>query len=156
MIFFFIFLFIFARKINKLENKIEKVFQSKNNLIPALFEITKSHLVKHDQIFHELLILKKLNFSEHNFYENIYKTIHTQQCIHKEIDFIFRVCYKHQKLIKNYNFYYIKELLFERINLIWELMSLYKKMIQKYNFYLKIKNYTIVGLLVPMKKKEEI
>jgi hypothetical protein len=153
---FFIFLFFFERKIHKLENKIEKIFQSKNNLIPALFEITKNHLVKHEEIFHELLILKKLNFSEHNFYENINKTIHTQQRIHKEMDFIFRVCHKHQKLIKDYNFYYIKELLFTRINDLWDSMSLYKKMVKKYNFFLNIKNYTVIWLFIPMRKKEEI
>jgi len=153
---FFIFLFFFERKIHKLENKIEKIFQSKNNLIPALFEITRNHLVKHDEIFHELLVLKKLNFSEHNFYENIYKTIHTQQHIHREMDFIFRVCQKHQKLVKDHKFYYIKELLFDRINSLWKSMILYKKMIKKYNFYLKLKNITIIGLFVPMAKKEDI
>lgn len=153
---FFLFLYFFDKKIHKLETKIETIFQSKNNLIPALFEITKNDLVKHDEIFHELLILKKLNFSEHNFYENIHQTIHTQQRIHREMDFIFRVCHKHQKLIKNYRFYYIKELLFQRITYLWDTIELYKKMTKKYNFYLKINNFTIIWLFIPMKKKEEI
>ena len=33
------------------------MFQYKNNLIPALYEVTKNDLIKHDQIFNELLKL---------------------------------------------------------------------------------------------------
>ena len=153
---FLIFILILKNKIDQLENKIETIFQSKNNLIPALFEVTKKDLVKHDHIFHELLKLKKMDFSEHSFYTNIHQTIHTQQKIHKEMDFIFRACHKHKKLIKDYKFYYIKELLFSRLNQLWESIELYKIIIKKYNKLITIKNSTLIWLLFPIQKKEEI
>jgi len=115
---FLIFILILKNKIDLLENKIETIFQSKNNLIPALFEVTKKNLIKHDIIFHDLLKLRKVDFSEHSFYNNIHQTIDTQQKIHKELDFIFRACHRHKKLIKDYKFYYIKELLFHRVTLL--------------------------------------
>lgn len=155
-IIFIIFILLLKNKINTLENKIEEIFQQKNNLIPALFEVTKKDLVKHDYIFHELLRLKKMDFSEQSFLINIHYTINTQQKIHKEMDFIFRVCHKHQKLIKDYKFYYIKELIFKRVTNLWENIKLYKNIIKKYNKLIWIKNITIIWLLVPIQKKEEI
>jgi uncharacterized coiled-coil DUF342 family protein len=109
-----------------------------------LFETTKHDLVKHDQIFHEILKLKKLDFSEQSLSSRIHHTITTQQKIHKEMDFIFRVCHKHKKLIKDYKFYYIKELIFQRVEELAESVDLYKKIIKKYNKYIFIKNLTIV------------
>lgn len=155
-IWFLLFIFILKNKINQLENRIETIFQSKNNLIPALYEVTKHDLIKHDHIFHELLKLKKSDFSEQSFYSNVHQTIFTQQKIHKELDFIFRACHRHKKLIKNYKFYYIKELLFSRVSDLWESITLYKRIIKKYNKFITIKNCTIIGLLIPIQKKEEI
>jgi hypothetical protein len=155
-ILFLIFILILKNKIGLLENQIDEIFQSKNNLIPALFEVTKRDLIKHDHIFHELIKLKKIDFSEQSFYSNIHQTICTQQKIHKELDFIFRASHKHKKLIKDYKFYYIKELLFHRVSKLWESIALYKKIIKKYNKLITIKNLTIVWLLIPIQKKEEI
>ena len=153
---FLLFIVILKNKINQLENKIEEIFQSKNNLIPALFEVTKKDLIKHDNVFHELIKLKKVDFSEQSFYSNVHQTIYTQQKIHKELDFIFRACHRHKKLIKDYKFYYIKELLFHRVSKLWESIVLYKKIIKKYNKLITIKNLTIIWLLIPIQKKEEI
>jgi hypothetical protein len=155
-VWFLIFILILKNKIELLEDKIEQTFQSKNNLIPALFEVTKKDLIKHNQIFHELIKLKKTDFSEQSVYSNIHQTIYTQQKIHKELDFIFRVCHKHKKLIKDYKFYYIKELLFHRVSKLWESIALYKKIIKKYNKLITIKNLTIIWLFIPIQKKEEI
>lgn len=153
---FIIFICILKQKIDKLENKIEEKFHEKNNLIPALFETTKQDLVKHDQIFHEILKLRKLDFSEQSLSSRIHHTITTQQKIHKEMDFIFRVCHKHKKLIKDYKFYYIKELIFKRVEELSENVVLYKKIIKKFNKFITIKNITLIWLLIPIQKKEEI
>lgn len=156
LILFSIFIFILKIKIEQLEKKIESIFQTKNNLIPALYEVTKKDLVKHEQVFYELLKLKKLDFSEQAFYNAIHKTIYTQQKIHKEMDFIFRLCHKHKKLIQNNRFFYTKELLFERITELWKYIKLYKKIVKKYNRLISIKNYSIIWLIIPIQKKEEI
>jgi len=153
---FIIFILILKKKISILENKIRNIFQSRNNLIPALYQVTQNDLVKHDDIFNELLKLKKIDFSEHTFYSNIHRTLDTQQKIHKEMDFIFRVCHKHQKLIKDYKFYYIKELIFARIWELWESIGLYKMITKKFNTLIFLKNITIIWLLIPIQKKEEI
>ena len=153
---FILFIYIIKIKIEKLEKKIENIFQKKNNLIPALFETTKKDLVKHDQIFHEILKLKKLDFSAQSLSNYLHHTINTQQKIHKEMDFIFRVCHKHKKLIKDYKFYYIKELIFQRVEELGENIDLYKKIIKKYNRLILIKNITLVWILIPIEKKEEI
>lgn len=156
ILFFIIFILILKKKIENLEKKIKGLFQQKNDLIPALHELTIDNLIKHEQIFLELLKLKKVNFWELSSDYSINQTIYTQQKIHKEMDFIFRICQKHNKLLKSYKFNYLQELIFKRISDIWDSLEIYKSIIQKYNWLLKIKNFTLVWLLIPIQKKEEM
>ena len=153
---YYLFIYLLYKKISQLEYKIENQFQLKNNLIPLLYEVTQPYIHKHDLVFHDIMVLRKLNFSEHNFYENIHKSIYTQQKIHKEMDFIFRVSQKHPQLIKNYKFYYTKELIFQRVDKLWEYMELYKNMTKKFNRLSKIRYFTIIWFIFKIGKKEEI
>ncbi|MCP4523164.1 MAG: hypothetical protein GY828_03005 [Candidatus Gracilibacteria bacterium] len=141
---------------NILENKLRKLFQIKNDLIPSLYELSKYSVVKHEEIFYEILFLKKIIFSENNFDDNFQRSYYTQQKVHKEMSFILNVCEKHNKLMQSDQFFYIKETLLDRLNEISIYLELYKKMIVKYNFFIRVKNYTILGLLFPFKQKEEI
>jgi predicted Holliday junction resolvase-like endonuclease len=98
---FILFIYLLKEKIKVLEQKIISDFKEKNNQIPSIYEVTKNYLNKHDEIFKESIRLKKIEFSENTIYTELSEKIHTYTLIHNEINFIFRVCNKHQKLNKN-------------------------------------------------------
>ena len=157
IIFFYsIFLMILKSKIILLEKDIIKYFYLRNNLIPSIYEVTKNKFVKHNDIFNEILKLKKIDFLEKKIWTNIYNIIHTQKLIHNELDFIFKITNKHLKLNKNNKFLYIKDTLIEKSNEIWTKMKLYKIITKKLNFLIFIKNITIIWFLIPIKKIEEL
>jgi hypothetical protein len=88
-------------KIEKFETKILEQFKEKTNQIPSIYEVTKKYLSKHDEIFEEAIRLKKKDFSENNFYTKLVEKLNTNKLIHKELDFIFRVCNRHPKLSRD-------------------------------------------------------
>lgn len=149
---FILFLYLLNIKIKIYETKIIKEFKEKNNQIPSLFEVTDGYIVKHDQVFKEILQLNKKDFLENIFYSKLKQKSKINTLIHKELNFIFRVSDKHPKLNKNYKFLYIKDIIIEKNNSISEKLTLYKKIIKKYNILITIKNLTIIWILFPIKK----
>lgn len=153
---YFLFLYLFHRKLIELWDKIDVLFHKKSQIIPALYEITQWYIVKPEEIFAEILRLRLEIFSKRKFLQHFYDTIWLQQKIHKELDFIFRVASKHPKLIKDYKFYYIKETIFTLSEELAENVKLYKIMSKKYNSLRLFKYITIVWIFIPIEKKEEI
>jgi len=151
-ILFVLFLFLLKRKINKLESKILFKFEEKNNQIPSIYEITKGYLNKHDEIFKEILILKKKDFSENLFLRTISEKTKTYKLIHNELNFIFRVCNKHPKINKNAKFLFIKDNIIEKSSDIWDNLIIYKKITTQFNRMIIFKNLTIIWLLIPINK----
>ena len=66
-IIFNIFILILNFKIRKLEENINELFNKRNDLIPAIFEISKKYLIKHNIIFKEIINLRKNIFFENNY-----------------------------------------------------------------------------------------
>jgi len=153
---FYLFLLSLKIKILILEKYIINCFYKRNNLIPSIYEITKNYFRKHDEIFSEIIKLKKINFLENKISSNIYKILYTQKLIHNELDFIFRVCEKHPKLNTNHKFLYIKDNLLENSNKIWKNLELYKKITNKFNKLIFIKNISIIWLFFPINKINNI
>lgn len=152
----YVFLYFFQRKLHLLENTIISIFQTRSDILPGIYEISKEYLTKHNDIFRESLTLRKTEFSmiENGVWLN--EIIELESHIHHEINFIFKVCNKHPKLLKNGNFIYIRETIIQRSHKLWEMIQLYKTMTEKYNFLIHIKNYSLIGLLLPFSKKINI
>ena len=150
---FYIYIYLLKIKIDLLEKKILHLFNKKNNLIPSLFEITKHSFIKHDEIFKQILQLRKLHFSEKNCWKYLYEILWTQKKIHNEINFIFKVSNKHPKLLKDWKFLYIRDVFLNKSSELWENIELYKNIISKFNFLIDCKNITIIWIFIPIKKK---
>ncbi len=144
----------FSYKISKLERKVKKLFMERSALIPAIFEVSKPYLNKHNDIFNEILKLRKREFAENEM--RIFKIMQTKKLIHHEINFIFKVCNKHPRLIREWKFIYLRDLIIEKSAEIWENLEKYKVASEKLNTLITIKNFTIIGLLIPIKKKIKI
>jgi len=143
-------------KIWKLENKIIKIFKKRTSIIPSLFELTKDTLNKHNDIFKDILLYKKVEFSQINYNEKLINVIKNEQLIHNELNFIFKTCNKHHELLKEAKFLYVKDLLINQSQELWNFVKLYRKVSKSYNKYLFIKNVTIIWLLIPLNKKDII
>jgi hypothetical protein len=149
-------LFLLETKISAFEKDIIDVFKQRNNLIPSIFEVSKDKVVKHEEIFEETLKLRKINFIENNLWVTLWETIRTQSLIHNELNFIFRICNKHNKLLKEGRFIYIRDLIIDKSFDIGTKIELYKKIVKQYNTLINIKQKSIIWILIPLRKKQNI
>lgn len=156
LVIFYSFLIYINFKINKLELKIINLFEKRTWIIPSIFDVTMKYLNKHDEVFRNILKYRKMEFSQIDHEEKLLRLLHTEQLIHNELNFIFRVSNKHQKLLKQAKFIYLRELIINRSQEIWTLIKVYKNIIKNYNKLIFIKNLTIVWTLIPLSKKEKI
>ena len=151
-----VFIFLLGKKIQLLEKKISFLFQQRIDYIPGLYEISKAHLQKQDEIFKEILTLRKQSFWNHVLWEEFLENISVQTSIHNELNFIFKVCNAHKKLTKKWNFIYLQDLVIEKSYHISEMIQLHSLIVQKYNTFIKIKNMTIIGSLIPLCYKNSL
>lgn len=156
VIILFLFIILLKNKIEALEVYIKNLFKIRTNIIPSIFEVSDNTLIRHDDIFREIIKLRKVSFAERSFERDLSQVIWTEQSIHNELNFIFRICNKHPKLLSNGKFIYLRALIISNSYSLWEYLKLYKKMLSKYNSYIKIKNYSVIWLLIPIEKKENI
>ncbi len=153
---FNIFIFVLEKKLKELEYKTRNIFKQRTNLLPAIYEVSKPFLVKHEEIFKEILILRKTEFFWNESNLNFSKIIEIESKIHHELNFIFKVCNKHPKLLKNWKFIYLREILIEKSSSLSKKIELYKLMSKKYNSLLLLDKILIIGLIVPFKNVIEI
>jgi hypothetical protein len=83
-----------------LENKIKKLFNSRTNLIPSIYDATKNDFTRHSDIFSGILKYRKIEFSQNDYDENFIAILNTETQIHNELNFIFKIMNKHPKLLK--------------------------------------------------------
>jgi len=160
---FLIKLLIIQNNINKIENTIKKEFNSRTNMIPAVFEVTKNSFSKHDEIFSEILKNRKKELYKYYIEEttdnkenDFVKLIHIEELIYHEFNFIFKVSNKHPKLAKKWNFIYLRDLILSKSNNISKTLKEYKNKVNNYNKLIELKKFTIIWILVPISKKTVI
>lgn len=153
---FIIFIFYYKSKIKKFEKKIQRLFSQRSNLIPSIYDITLSRVSKHSEIFQQIRYLRTKDFSENSVLYDLAHKIQTYQQIHNELNFIFKITNKHPELLKNKKFLYIRDLVIEHSHQISVSLQLYKKISHTYNTMITIKNWTIIGLCIPIQRIEKI
>lgn len=144
------FLYVFSQKITSLEYNILHIFQKRLNLVPSLYDTSKSYISKHHEVFEEILKLKKQQLYTENDFETSLKL---QWYIHHELNFIFTVINKNVPIQKNGKYLLLKDLFIENSAEIGRKMILHKKISQKFNFFLSLKNFTLIGIFVRIEEK---
>ena len=153
---YWVILLLLKIKVESFERQISSTFRERNNLIPSIFEVSKNKVVKHNEIFAETLKLRKVDFVENSLWIPLPDIIRTQTLIHNELNFIFRICNKHNKLLKEGTFIYIRDLIIDKSFDIWSKLELYKKIVRQYNKLITIKQISVIWLLIPLHKKQNI
>lgn len=154
IVLFNFFLLTFDKKLKVLENQIILLFEKRTNLVPSLYEITKEYLSKHDEVFQEILKLRNIEFA--NYEEDFTHRIQNEIKIHHELNFIFKVIQKHPKIQRNGKYLLVKDLFLENSAEIGKRVEFYKIIISKLNFYLIFKNFTLLGIFINIKKRNDI
>jgi len=141
----------FDYRIKLMEFRTILLFEKRTQLVPALYEITKNTLNKHDEIFAEILRLRKIEFG--GYEQSFPQRIATEIRIHHELNFIFKVANANPRLQKNGRFLLIRDLFLENSHEIGQKMAIYKAIIKKMNRLISWKNCTIVGMLFRIEKR---
>lgn len=141
--------------ISLLETKIVNLFNKRTYLVPSLYDITKEYLTKHNEVFYEIMKLRKQNFANYESDEFL-EIIKTEIQIHNELNFIFKITNKSPKIQKNEKFLLVRDLFLDYSYLIWEEITNYKKLISIFNLLLNFKNFTIIWLFIKIDKKISI
>jgi len=151
---FFLFTYLLKNKIERLEKIIILELEKRTNLIPTLYEISKKYIQNYEEVFNEILILRKKEFNSYN--EEFISKIFLETFIHKELNFIFKIILKNPKIEKNSVFLILRDLFTQNSYTIWKKVELYKKIIFIYNKNLKYKNYTLIWYFLNYKIKKWI
>lgn len=153
-IIFNLFLISFDKKLKRLEKQIILLFEKRTHLVPSLYEITKKYLTKHEEVFSEIIHLRKIEFSNYN--ESFLQRIQNETLIHHELNFIFKVANQHPKIQKDEKFLLIRDLFLDNSYEIGKKIEVYKKVIQLLNRFVTIKNFTIIWIFIWVEKRIEI
>lgn len=149
----YVFFLLLNIKIKKLEIFLISLFISRSSSIPSVFEITSEHINKQEEIFSEILSLKKKEFSLWEVTQNIDVFLDLESHIHHEINFIFQICNNNSKLLKDKKFLYIRDIMISKSAEISQNIQIYKRIIHIHNKCISIKNYSIIWLFLPFYRK---
>jgi hypothetical protein len=114
LISFYIIILKLKESIEQIEDNLQKLLKNRADLIPAIYEISKNFLVKHNNIFEEVIKLRKVQFSLNDYNVSFLEFIKNEMAINHEIRFIYSICTKNKKLNSLKKFNYIKNLIIDR------------------------------------------
>ncbi len=150
---FCIAMYFFHARIARLEKELIKKFISRSDIFPWLYEVSRTSLTRHHEVFDEILTLRKKEFSLVSMTNNIESFIELQWHIHHEINFIFQICNKNPSLLKDKKFLYLRDIAIQKSSKISKDMKKYRRIIEIYNSIIRYKNYTLIWFLIPFTKK---
>lgn len=147
----FLFQIIFSRRIFlEREKKIISLYREKIDKLPALIEIMSKN-TDHKDIFLEAIHLHKIAIISNVV--SIYDLLENNSRIHREFLFLMKISVRLPNMHKNGNFLYIRDfIIFYESTIAKELLFLDSD-IERYNKLLQKKDFTIIGLLFPFKKR---
>jgi len=146
---------LYNSKLKLLELRIKKLFEQRTDLIPSLFQVTKSYIDKHDMVFWDIVYLKKIEMFNATSYD-LPEFLALEAKIHHELNFIFKVLKPIKKIEKDWKFLYIRDLIDNVSADIWKQIRIYKIVSGRYNTMRKYKNFTIIWMFIPLPEKTEI
>lgn len=139
-----------VKKMNEIESAIIELYYNKINKLPALIEIMKQHTT-HGDICTEMVRLHRATVITR--VDSVYDLLELNRRIQREFNFLMKVSAKIKDLHRNGNFLYIRDFLtFYEIN-INKLIVEYNREVARYNTIRSLKNYSILGIFLPISRK---
>lgn len=145
---------LYTSKLWRKEKEIAHIFISRTDSVTGLYEVSKFFIERQQEVFAEILSLRKKEFALIELSSNIEAVYELESRIHHELNFIFQVCNTHPQLLKNKKFLYIRDVIVEKSSELWRNISQYNTYVNIYNQAIKHKKYTIIWIFLPFHKKE--
>jgi hypothetical protein len=89
LIIYYIIILQLKKSIEQIEDNLQKLLKTRADLIPSLYEISKNYLIKHNNIFEEIIKLRKVQFSLNDYNVSFLEFIKNEMAINHEIRFIY-------------------------------------------------------------------
>ncbi|MEA3387067.1 MAG: hypothetical protein U9Q66_01420, partial [Patescibacteria group bacterium] len=142
--FFTVIILLEIKKLAKIEKSIKKHSKERTNLIPCLYQIASNEISKHKEVFYNSLKFKRQEYINTKECVKINDYLFNEKEIEYQIEFIFKICAKHEELNNNQSFIYIKDLIENKTDELYKDINLYKNSIFFINKVILIKNFTIL------------
>lgn len=146
----FIIISLAIKRIKHKENEIIELFLSKINKVPSLVEIMKKY-TNHPDIFEDTIYIHKLGII-YNI-QSVYDLLETNFRLDREFQFLMNLSAKIKELHKDGNFLYIRNYIIFYKNNIDKRFKEINVDFEKYNRLVKLKNISILWLLIPFREK---
>lgn len=149
----YITLYLFDWKISQKEARIIALFQKRNDTIPALYEIEKAYFPQFQEIFQEILELRKQEFHISEITKKLETFIELEKKMHHELNFIFQISNKNPRLLREKRFLYLRDIILDISLSLSREIQIYRKIIYYYNKGISYKNRSVIGYFLPFEKK---
>jgi len=146
----FIIIKLALKRIKHKESEIIELFFSKINKVPSLVEIMKKY-TNHPDIFEDTIYIHKL-WIIYNIH-SVYDLLEPNFRLDREFQFLMNLSAKIKELHKNGNFLYIRNYIIFYKNNIDKRFKEINIDFEKYNKLVKLKNISILWLIIPFQEK---
>lgn len=156
---FFIILYIafyvyLSRKIRKSEQYIVDIFLQKIAKIPAVIEVMRPYVVDANHAF-DLMIHLHSESIIHD-YTAIHALLEHNARINDQYSFLMKLSMAIPNLQKDPYFLYIRDYVISYDRMMNRDLPQFNQLVKKWNTFIKIKNYSIIGYILPGKSIIEI
>ncbi|MBS9784379.1 LemA family protein [Candidatus Gracilibacteria bacterium] len=150
---YFVFFTFFRARLRRPEQKIIDIFLAKVAKIPSLIEVMRAEVVD-EKAFD---VITKLHSGAMIYkYDSIYSLLENNKKIHDEFGFLMKLSMQIPSLQKNELFVYIRDFIIKYERNMKKDFSAYNSAVNTWNTFVKIKNFTILGLILPGSRREKI
>lgn len=144
---------LLQKNVKVVENQIINTFLQKTSKIPGIIEVMRP-MVADKSAFNTLISLHTTSMMHD--YKSIYALLEHNERIHREFLFLMKLSVQIPHLQKNAQFLYIREFIILYEKNIKNNFSIYNKKVIIWNRFIFIKNLSIIGFILPGKKRELI
>lgn len=143
----------FSKHVENAEKRIINFFLLKVGKIPGLIEVMRPY-VADESAFDSLIALHSDAMTRR--FDSIYLLLEHNARIQAEFLFLMKLSFQIPELQKNSQFIYIRDYIMNYERDMKNDFSLFNTEASKWNTFVKIKNFTIIGLLLPGAHKDLI
>ncbi len=144
--------FIFRSSVQKIEWSIVDIFLSKVAKIPALVEVMRPYVV--DEKAFETICSLHSDIMIHR-HDTIYDLLEYNARIQNQFLFLLQLSVQIPELQKHEYFLYIRDFIISYERSMYTKFSLFNHAVSFWNIFVLVKNWTIIGLLLPWRSRIE-
>ncbi len=145
---------LLSRRIRERESRVILVFLQKIAKIPAVIEVMRPHVVDEHLAF-DLMTRLHSDAIIHE-YDSIPMLLEHNARINDQYGFLMRLSMAIPELQRDAYFIYIREFVMSYDRTIRSELPAYDALIRQWNRFITIKNWTIVGYLLPWRDRVEV